>query len=91
MQRFMGDEKIRRRISLSAFLNLEKVLKNSSLGEIAFIWKTERVQIDAIKFEGMQINFLCYVFIAVIVVVAQAPCYFRNKGIFPTDEYYREQ
>ena len=90
MQRFMGDEKIRRRISLSAFLNLEKVLKNSSLGEIAFIWKTERVQIDAIKFEGMQINF-CYVFIAVIVVVAQAPYYFRNKGIFPTDEYYREQ
>ena len=88
MQRFKGDEKIRRRISLSAFLNLEKVLKNSSLGEIAFIWKTERVQIDAIKFEGMQINFLCYVFIA---VVAQAPYYFRNKGIFPTDEYYREQ
>ena len=66
MQRFMGDEKIRRRISLSAFLNLEKVLKNSSLGEIAFIWKTERVQIDAIKFEGMKINFLCYVFIAVV-------------------------
>ena len=88
MQRFKGDEKIRRRISLSAFLNLEKVLKNSTLGEIAFIWKTERVQIDAIKFEGMQINFLCYVFIA---VVAQAPYYFRKKGIFPIDEYYREQ
>ena len=66
MQRFMGDEKIRRRISLSAFLNLEKVLKNSSLGEIAFIWKTERVQIDAIKFEGMQILIFCYVFIAVV-------------------------
>ena len=87
MQRFKGDEKIRRRISLSAFLNLEKVLKSSTLGEIAFIWKTERVQIDAIKFEGMQINFLCYVFIG---VVAQAPYYFRKKGIFPIDEY-REQ
>ena len=66
MQLFKGDEKIRRRISLSAFLNPEKVLKNSTLGEIAFIWKTERVEIDAIKFEGMQINFLCYVFIAVV-------------------------
>ena len=45
------------RISLSAFLHLEKVLKNSISGEIAFIWKIGRVEIDAIKFEGMQIIF----------------------------------
>ena len=51
---------------------------NSTSEEIAFIWKPERVQIDAIKFEWMQIIFLCYVFIA---VVAQAPYYFRNKGL----------
>jgi len=86
----MGDENIRRRISLSASLNLEKVLKNSTSGEIAFIWKIERVQIDVIKFEGMQINFFSYVFIAVVVVVAQVPYYFRNKGLFPIEEY-REQ
>ena len=40
------------------FLNLYKVLKNSTPGKVAYIWQIEFVQIDAVKFERMQINFL---------------------------------
>ena len=38
-------------------MNLNKILKNSTPGEIAYIWQIERVQIDAIKFEKTQIEF----------------------------------
>ena len=39
------------------FLNLNKILKNSTPGKVACIWHIERVQIDAIKFERTQIHF----------------------------------
>ena len=40
------------------FLNLDKVLKNSTPDEIVYIWKIKWVQIDAEKFEGTHIYFL---------------------------------
>ena len=43
---------------LSLFLNLDKFLKNSTPGEISYIWQIERVQIDAIKFKRTEIYFL---------------------------------
>ena len=52
---FMEDVDIRRRNFL--FLNLNKILKNSTQGEVACIWHIERIQINAIKFEGTQIHF----------------------------------
>ena len=51
MRRFMEDE------FSFLFLNLDKVLKNSSPGKVAFIWHIERVQIDVITFERAQIHF----------------------------------
>ena len=38
------------------FLNLNKIFKNSTPGKVAYIWHIERVQIDVIKFERMQIH-----------------------------------
>ena len=51
------------------FLNLNKILKNSTPGKVAYIWHIERVQIDAMKFERTQIHFLTDVFTVVVVVV----------------------
>ena len=42
------------------FLNLNKILKNSTPGKVACIWHIERVQIDAIKFERTQIHFFFF-------------------------------
>ena len=53
----------------SFFFYLDKVIKNSTLGEIAYIWQIERDQIDAIKFERTQINILIDVFTSVVAVV----------------------
>ena len=54
------------------FLNLNKILKNSTLGKVASIWHTERVQIDAVKFEMMHYQILIFtdVFTAVVVFLA---------------------
>ena len=41
------------------FLNLNKILKNSTPGKVACIWHIERVQIDAIKFARTLIHFFC--------------------------------
>ena len=49
---------------------MDKALKNSTPGKVACIWRIERVQIDAIKFEKTQIHFISDVFTAVDVVVA---------------------
>ena len=55
-------------------LNLDKVLKNATPGKIAYNGQIERVQIDALKFERMQIYFLADVSNAeVVVVVAHTP------------------
>ena len=43
---------------LSLFLNLDKFLKNSTPGEISYIWQIELVQIDTIKFKRTEIYFL---------------------------------
>ena len=52
------------------FLNLNKILENSTPGKVACIWRhIERVQIDMIKFERTQIHFFSYGFTAVVVVV----------------------
>ena len=37
---------------------MDKVFKNLIPGKVAYIWQIERVQIDAIKFERTQIQFL---------------------------------
>ena len=52
------------------YLNMDKALKNSTPGKVTYIWRIERFQRDAIKFERTQINFLGDVFTAVVVVVA---------------------
>ena len=52
---------------------MDKALKNSTQGRVAYIWRIERFQIDGIKFERTQINFFSGIFTAVVVVIAQAP------------------
>ena len=52
------------------YLNMDKALKNSTPGKVAHIWRIERFQKDAIKFERTQIHFFTDVFTAVVVVVA---------------------
>ena len=56
----------------SFFFYLDKVIKNSTPGEIAYIWQIERDQIDAIKFERTQINILSDVLTSVVAVVTRA-------------------
>ena len=48
---------------------MDKFLKNSTPGNVSYIWQIERFQVDAIKFKRTQINFLTDVFTAVVVVV----------------------
>ena len=55
------EDYIRRRNFLHLF-NLNKILENSTPGKFACIWHIERVQIEAIKFEGTQIHFFGDVF-----------------------------
>ena len=52
------------------YLNVDKAINNSSPGKVAYIWRIERFQIDAIKFKRTQIHFFSDVFTAVVVVVA---------------------
>ena len=52
------------------FLNLNKVLNNSTPGKVACISHIERVQIYAIKFERTQIHFLATFSLPIVVVVA---------------------
>ena len=56
MRRFMYYVDILRQFSL-LYLNMDKALKNSTPGKVAYIWRIERFQIDAIKFEMTQIHF----------------------------------
>ena len=56
----------------SFFFHLDKVIKNSTPGEIAYIWQIERDQIDAIKFERTQINILSDVLTSAVAVVTWA-------------------
>ena len=51
-------------------MNVDKVINNSFPGIVAYIWRIERFQIDAIKFERTQIHFFSDVFTAVVVFVA---------------------
>ena len=69
MRRFMEDVDTRRQFSL-LYLHMDKALKNSTPGKVAYIWRIERFQIDAIKFEKTQIHFFRDVFTAVDVVFA---------------------
>ena len=50
------------------YLNMDIALKNSTPGKDAYIWRIERFQIDAIKFEKTQIHFFGDVFTTVVVV-----------------------
>ena len=53
---------------------MDKALKNSTPGKVADIWRIERFQIDAIKFERTQLHiFFSDVDTAAVVVVAQGP------------------
>jgi len=40
------------------YLNMDKAVKNLTLGKVAYIWRIERFQIDAINIERTQIHFL---------------------------------
>ena len=51
-------------------MNLDKALKNSSPGKVAYTWRIERLQIDVIKFERTQIHFFSDVFTAIVILVA---------------------
>ena len=48
---------------------MDKALKNSAQGQVAYIWRIRRFQFDSIKFERMQIHFFSDVFTAAAVVV----------------------
>ena len=48
------------------YLNMDKALKNSTPGKVAYIRRIERFQIDAIKFERTQIHFFHDIFTAVV-------------------------
>ena len=52
------------------YLNMDKVVKNSTPRKLAYIWRIVRFQIDAIKFERTQIQFFSDVLTAVVVAVA---------------------
>ena len=52
------------------FFNLDKVIMNSTLRQITYIWQIKLVQTDAIKFERTQIDSFSDVFTALVVVVA---------------------
>ena len=52
------------------YLNMDKVVKNSTPAKLAYIWRIVRFQIDAIKFERTQIQFFSDVLTAVVVAVA---------------------
>ena len=52
------------------FLNLNKILKNSTPGKVAYLWHIERVQIEVIMFERTQILFFTNVFTAFVIVLA---------------------
>ena len=56
LRRFMKDVDILRQIFPSLF-EQDKALKNSTPGKVAYIWRIERFQIDAIKFEATKIYF----------------------------------
>ena len=49
---------------------MDKALKNSTPGNVAYIWRIERFQMDAIKFETTQIHFFSDFYTAVVVMVA---------------------
>ena len=49
---------------------MDKALKNSTPGKVAYLGRVEWFQIDAIEFERTQIRIFSDVFIAVVVVVA---------------------
>ena len=51
------------------YLNMDKAL-DSTPGNVAYIWRIERFQIGAIKFERTQIHFFSDVFPAVVIVFA---------------------
>ena len=51
------------------FLNLNKILNNSTPGKVTCIWHIEWVEIDAMKFERRQIHFFSDVFTTVVVKV----------------------
>ena len=63
------------------FLNLNKILKNSTPGKVAYIWHIERIQIDAIKLERTQIHFFYRCFHG-----RRRPCLrllLTYRGLFP--------
>ena len=49
---------------------MDKALKNSTQGQVAYIWRIRRFQIDAIKFERRQFFFSDVFTAAFVVVVA---------------------
>ena len=49
-------------------LNMDKALKNSTQGKVAYIWRIRRFQIDAMKFKRTQIHFFSDVFTVAAVV-----------------------
>ena len=74
MWRFMEDVNIWQQISRSLFLILDKLLTNSTPGNIAYIWQIEGFQIEAVKAARMQIHFFRDVFTTVVVIVGLSPC-----------------
>ena len=70
ISRFVEDVNTRQQLS-ELWYNL---LEFNSRKKISNIWRIERDGISAIKFEAARLHFSSDVFVAVAVVVAQAPC-----------------
>ena len=71
MRRFMEDMDILWQFFPSLFEH--NALKNSTLGKVAYNWRIEQFQIDAIKSERTQIHFFSNVFTAVVFMLLKAP------------------
>ena len=69
MRPLMEDANTQQGIFLSLVLNLNKFIENSTPGGVAHIWKIERVQVDAIKFEMTQIPWQIHFFSDFFTVV----------------------
>ena len=75
------------------FLILNKILKNSTPGKVVCIWHIERVQIDAIKFERMQMYFLATFSLLSSLSLLKVPIFSSqlslNGNLYKTDTLLR--
>ena len=71
----------------SSTLNLDKILKSSTPGEIAYIWEIEWVQINGIKFERTQILFIATFSLLPSSLLLNKPLIISDRSTWPVWEF----